>query len=94
MALQDEVKLELRIKNTAFDNEIAGLIAEAKMKIKLCGVLATKVDTPDALVSRAIKLYCKANFGLNNEDSDKYEKSFIALVTHLTLSTEYIEEVV
>jgi len=94
MALKDEVKLELRIKTVTFDSEIDGLIAEAKMKIKLCGVLATLVDTPDALISRAIKLYCKANFGLNNEDSDKYEKSFIALVTHLTLCSEYTEEVV
>ena len=45
-----------------------------------------------ALIKRAIILYCKANFGLDNKDSEKYNKSYDLLKQHLALSGDYKNE--
>ena len=95
MALADEVKLALRVTSSAYDDEVEALIAAAKDDLLLSGVSYTALEAvaPDALVKRAIVLYCKAEFGLDNPDSDKYMRSFHALETHLALSSEYQEPV-
>lgn len=83
----EKVKLALRIKNNKFDDEIIDLIEEAKSDLKLSGV--AKIDDTDSLILRAIKTYCKANFGLANKDSEKYQKSYNSLKEHLSLSGDY-----
>lgn len=83
----EKVKLALRIKNNKFDDEIIDLIEEAKSDLKLSGV--AKIDDTDSLILRAIKTYCKANFGLANKDSEKYQKSYDSLKEHLSLSGDY-----
>lgn len=83
----EKVKLALRIKNNKFDDEIIDLIEEAKSDLKLSGV--AKIDNTDSLILRAIKTYCKANFGLANKDSEKYQKSYDSLKEHLSLSGDY-----
>lgn len=87
MALIDDVKVALRISNTAFDGEINDLILAAKSDLALSGIL--KVDDTDALIKRAILTYCKANFGWNNPDAEKLQKSYDMLKAHLSLSLEY-----
>ena len=99
-ALIEEIKPLLRIKSsTAFDSEIDDLIESTKADLLLSGILAAKITTlgsePDALIKRCVILYCKANFGLDNQDSKKYMAAYESLKTHLTLSQEYtVEEVV
>lgn len=83
------VKLALRISNTAYDSEITDLIAEAKADLKLCGVIEGKIIETDVLIKRAIVTYCKANFGLNNADSEKLQRSYEAIRNHLTMSIDY-----
>lgn len=83
----EKVKLALRIKNNKFDDEISDLIEEAKSDLKLSGVM--KLDDTDPLIIRAIKTYSKANFGLANKDSEKYQKSYESLKEHLSLSGDY-----
>ncbi len=97
MALFDDIKTVLRISSStlAFDNEINDLIKAAKADMILIGILPEKVnDETDPLIKRAISIYCKANFGWNNPDSDKYQKSYSLLRTHLSLSAEYTEAVI
>lgn len=100
MALIDDVKNDLRIKSASYNSEITELIESAGADLVLSGVLQSKIDTistltPDTLIVRAIKLYCKANFGLDNADSEKYQAAYTALKMHLTLSQEYtVAEVV
>ena len=86
-----KIKLRLRIKNASFDSEVADLIAEAKQDLILSGVLESKVIDTDPLIKRAVYLYAKANFGLDNADSEKYMEAFTSLKKHLTLSAEYTE---
>lgn len=93
----DDVKMALRITTFAFDSEIIGIIDAAKSDLKLSGVIDTKIDSieDDSLLKRAVILYSKSHFGLDNPDSEKYQKAYDSLKTHLVLSQEYtVEEVV
>ena len=85
-----DVKRELRITTDAFDTDVEMLIATAKSDLKLSGVGAAAVDACAVPIIRmAIIVYCKATFGLDNADSEKYMTSFRSLETALALSSEY-----
>ena len=67
----EKVKLALRIRANAYDIDIYDLIESAKLDLSISGV--KKIDEEDPLIQQAIKTYCKANFGLDNKDSEKYQ---------------------
>ena len=90
----EDVKKSLRISTDYFDTEIIDLIDSAKSDLILSGVLTSKTIDADMLIKRAIILYSKAHFGLDNADSEKYMASYTSLKTHLCLSQEYTVEVV
>lgn len=85
----DDVKRELRVKNTAFDSEIQGLIDASLLDLQIPQIARNKISESDPLIKRAIILYCKANFGLENPDSEKYQKAYDSLVQKLSLSLMY-----
>ena len=87
--LLESVKKELRITNSAFDDEIYDLIEAAKADMRIPQIDADKIIETDPLIKRAVLLYCKANFGLDNPDSEKYQKSYDNLVEKLSLSLTY-----
>lgn len=88
----EKVKLALRIKADAYDSELADLIAAAKADLALSGILQAKIDEEiDSLILRAVTLYAKSHFGLFNADSEKYQRAYDSLKTHLCLSSEYTE---
>ena len=90
MALIDDVKLALRISGSAFDFEIQGLIDAAKADLQLSGVHPDKAkDEGDPLIRRAIVVYCKAHFGYDNPEAERFQQSYDMLKAHLTLSQEY-----
>lgn len=92
MAVLDECKTALRISlgNTVFDGEINGLINACRQDLILAGIASNKAnDSTDALINRAIIVYCKANFGFDNPDSDRLQQSYNSLKTSLALSTDY-----
>lgn len=83
----EKVKLALRIKSNKLDEEIADLIEACKIDLSLSGV--KRIEDTDPLIQQAIKLYCKANFGLDNKDSEKYQKSYEMLKISLSLCGDY-----
>lgn len=86
--LLQKIKVSLRIRNSkAFDDEINDLIYAAKIDLAISGV--KNIEEQDPLIIQAIKIYCKANFGLDNKDSEKYHKSYVSLKEHLSLCGEY-----
>lgn len=89
MALLDDVKRELRISNTAFDTEVLDLIESAKLDLQLSGVVEEKIIETDSLIKRAIIFYCKAYFGYDNPDAQRFYDSYRMLETHLALSGDY-----
>lgn len=88
--LIDDVKLSLRIKTSSMDEEISDLIEACKADLSISGIKII-VET-DPLIKRAIVVYCKANFGLDEKDSEKYERSYIALKEHMALCSDYNTE--
>ena len=87
MALIDDVKLALRVTSIDFDTEIQDLIDSAKADLQLSGVV--KLDETDPLIKRAITTYCKANFGYDNPEADRFQRSYDLLKMHLALSADY-----
>ena len=87
MALKDDVKSALRIKSNTFDPEIDDLISAAKLDLSISGV--KKIIETDALIKRAIIIYSKSHFGLENKDSEKYQKAYDLLKEHLALCGDY-----
>ena len=88
-----DIRARLRIKHTHLDNEITDLIGEARADLLSVGILASKVnDEADMLIRRAVFTYAKAEFGLDNDDSEKYRESYKAQKIHLANSKEYTVE--
>ncbi len=83
----ESVKSTLRISVNDLDGDIQDLIDAAKADLKLSGV--NKIEDTDPLIKRAIKVYCKANFGYDNPEAEKFQQSFDMLKQHLSLSVEY-----
>lgn len=86
------IKKALRISSSAFDGEVTDLIESAKLDLKIAGI--TVSDSPDALIKRAITIYCKAHFGYDNPEADRFRDSYVMLKQHLSLAGDYREPVV
>ena len=86
MATLDKVKMGLRIKTTAYDEELADLIAAAQLDLGIAGVEVP--STLDEIVTRAIITYCKMSFGLP-EDYDRLKRSYDEQKAQLITATGY-----
>lgn len=82
------VKTALRIKSTAYDDEVTGLIMSSLADLNIAGV--DKIDPEDALTTQAIILYCKGNFGYD-ENSDRFRDAYEGLKRVMALAREYDE---
>lgn len=89
--LLQTVKNALRIKSSAFDNEISDLIDACEKDLIISGIASSRISPDDALIKRAVIIYCKANFGFN-DDSEKFNQSYNMLKMHLSLSGDYTTE--
>ena len=85
----EDVKRELRITNTAYDQEVLDLIEAARADLHIPQIDPLKIVDTEPLIKRAIILYCKANFGLDNKDSEKYQAAYENLAERLSLSLLY-----
>ena len=89
MALLDDVKKSLRVTSVAFDTEISDLISAATTELSNVGIKVTLKGTDDPLIKRAITLYCKANFGYDNPESERFNLSYEMLKIHMSMSGDY-----
>lgn len=95
MAVLDDVKTALRKSGIDLDGEISDLISAARSDLILAGVTADKANSDsDPLIKRALVVYCKANFGWDNPEAERFQKSYDLLKTHLSMSVDYNTEVV
>jgi hypothetical protein len=83
----EKVKLALRIKSNALDDDINDDIQAAKKSLKVAGVVFT--DEKDPLIIKAIKFYCKAQLETDSNKAEKYMNCFENLKEVMTLSSEY-----
>ena len=93
----EKVKTALRVKNAAFDEEIEGLIAACKADLRLAGIILPEDKQPaesktpiadDPLITRAIILYCKANYGFLS-GSEQFRAAYELLKHSLSLAGDY-----
>ena len=83
----ERIKNLLRIDSSDLDDEIIDLIEACKLDMKTRGIM--KLNSEDALIFRAISIYCKAYFGYADKDYEKYIKSYEALRDHISMCGEY-----
>lgn len=91
--LLEQVKTALRLSNSAFDDEIMGLIDAAVADLRMGGVYFVDGHN-DPLINRAIIVYAKSNFGYDNPDADRFFQSYLMLKQHLSLSSDFKEVIV
>lgn len=84
----EEVKEALRVSGDDLNTEVTSLIEAAKFDLRISGV--NKINDGDPLIKRAIITYCKAHFGYEDVNvSERFERAYIMLKQHLSLSGEY-----
>ena len=66
------------------------LTAETRVRMESHGV--KKLEEDDPLIIRAVDLYCKCYFYLENKDSERYLESYKSLRDHLSLAGDYNHE--
>ena len=87
-----DIRLRVRSSVDKLDGEIKDLILAARADLVRGGVLpARAADETDPLVKQAISTYVKAEFGLDNDDADKYRATFRSQKIALSMASEYIE---
>lgn len=73
-----------------YDDEVQDLIEAARAALVAGGVSpARAADDTDHSVRVAIKVYVKANFGMDNPDADRLNQSFQDLLCRMAGSEEY-----
>lgn len=82
----NKVKLALRINNSAYDEEISDLISACKKELELAGIASSNIVDTDPIIIRAIIYYCKSNFGLDNDETEKWLLSYESLKSFLCLN--------
>lgn len=86
--LLETVKQALRVSHDKLDDgEIVPLINAAKKELLLAGVVVQ--DETDPLIIRAVTSYCKAQFGYDNPESDKFMMTFEGIRALLSMTEEY-----
>jgi hypothetical protein len=92
MALLDDVRVALRVVSTKTDSEVKAWIDAAKRDMRRVGIreelLAEGEDgSMDPMAHAAVIMYCKANYGFDNSDSDRYWSRYNWTVTSMVNSS-------
>lgn len=82
----NKVKLALRINNDAYNGEITDLINACKKELELAGIASSNIKDTDEMIIQAITCYCKAYFGFDNTDAERYVRSYESLKAFLCLN--------
>jgi len=75
----DDVKVALRVTSSAYDSEVEMLIEAALRDMDRVGIprdMLLSSGPTDPLVRAAVTLYCKANFGFDNDDAPRFLESY------------------
>lgn len=82
----EKIKKVLRISNNSYDEEITDLINTCKTDLKLAGVAPSNINESDPMISQAIKCYCKGYFGFDNNEAERFIRSYESLKSFLCLN--------
>lgn len=87
-----KVKTALRLTSDDEDlnEELTDLIDECLSDLIPADVAAANIDTSDPLIIRAVKVYCKLNFG-QPDDYDRLKAAYDELKAQLGMDSRYTE---
>lgn len=80
------VKLTLRMKTDAYDDELSNLISSAYLDLGIAGVVLP--ETLDAILKQAVATYVKMNFG-EVSNYDKLKDSYDEQKAQLSMCSSY-----
>lgn len=87
----ERVKMALRVKTSAFDDELNSLISSGLIDLGFGGAMNEVLTTDaDPVVTQAVITYCKMNFGLP-EDYDRLKRSYDEQKAQLGTATGYTD---
>lgn len=86
----ESVKLALRIKTDAFDDELNELIQAAYIDLGIAGVSTTTAAEKDPILSLAVKTFCRMHFG-QPDDYDRLKRSYDEQKAQLSMSSAYTD---
>lgn len=82
----EQLRKDIRTKSGDADKEVQDL-AEACIKdLEIAGVYVT--DETDPLTRQAVKLYCKGNYGYD-ENTERFREAYAALKDAMALCGDY-----
>lgn len=82
-----EMTRAVRVKQTeTSDEELTGLIHAALADLSRQG--AVLIDPNDALIKMAVKMYCRAHYGYD-DNTERFESAYEALSAGIALDYEY-----
>lgn len=82
-----KIKLALRIKHDALDDDIQADIDACLGDLRLCGVVFAEDDDP--LIFNAIKLYCRSIYTDDTTKGAEYLRRYEALKSCLMMAEGY-----
>lgn len=88
--LIDDMRKHVKVCSTMSDDEIEDLIAAALSNLRAGGVREELLrrDDMDPAVKFAVISFCKANYGFDNNDSDRYFQRYEWQRLHLLNSSK------
>lgn len=89
--LLKSVKDAMRIDGLFHDDELTDLIETAKLLLSEAGVLEIRIVDTDPLIRKAVITYCKANFGIDSKEGDRFAIAFEEMKKLLSLLSSYTE---
>lgn len=85
------IKLDCRITHSKLNEDILENIEACMLDLKRVGVhVPDQTTSYDALLVKAIKLYCRAEYNYNGE-AERYKKAYEKLRDALSLCGDYNE---
>lgn len=88
MLLIEELKRIVRVRSVDAEFELEGLVASCEKEMEIVGIYG---DETDPLYRQAIRLYCKAHYGYD-EDAERFREAFDSLRDAMALSGDYAKE--
>ena len=89
-SLVPELKVALRVSSDAMDAEVWALAEAAAADMERVGIPRSYIDECGPLVRQAVACFCKARFGGDNPDAERFEQTYRQCVCDLMNSAPSI----
>lgn len=91
LSLEDARRI-LRVSSDALDPEIQMLLDSARADMLRAGLPESVVDGDGPLVANAAACWCKAKFGYDNSEAERFQKDYRDMVCDLLNSSYEVSE--